>query len=156
MFIHPLSDVASKSIGEGTKIWQYSVIFTHAVIGANCNICAHTLIENDVLIGDNVTVKSGVFLWDGIEIHDNVFIGPCVTFSNDKYPRSKVRTDSFLKTIIMAGASVGANATILPGVTIGRNAMVGAGSVVTRSVPDYAVVIGNPARVVRYLERIND
>lgn len=156
MFIHPLSDVASQSIGAGTNVWQYSIIFPNAIVGKNCNICAHTLIENDVRIGDNVTVKSGVFIWDGIDVHDNVFIGPCVAFSNDKFPRSKRRPSSFSKTIIMMGASIGANATILPGVIIGKYAMVGAGSVVTKNVPDYAVVVGSPARIVRYLERDND
>lgn len=86
MFIHPLSDVQSQNIGDETRIWQFSVILNGAQIGSNCNICAHTLIENDVIIGNNVTIKSGVYLWDGLRIGDNVFIGPCVTFANDKYP----------------------------------------------------------------------
>lgn len=145
-FIHPLSDVKSEYIGQKTKVWQYAVIFKQARIGENCNICAHTLIENDVVIGNNVTVKSGVFIWDGIRIEDNVFIGPNVSFTNDKFPRSKVYPDRFLITTIKQGASIGANATILPGVTIGVNAMVGAGSVVTKDVPDNAIVIGNPAK----------
>ncbi len=151
MFIHPLSDVQSKNIGKGTRIWQYVVILEQAVIGANCNICAHTLIENDVLIGNNVTVKSGVYIWDGIVIEDNVFIGPCVAFANDKYPRSKQYPDTFAKTIVKKGASIGANATILPGVTLGENCMIGAGSVVTRDVPENAVVVGNPAKIIRYI-----
>ncbi len=151
MFIHPLSDVQSKNIGKGTRIWQYVVILEQAVIGANCNICAHTLIENDVLIGNNVTVKSGVYIWDGIVIEDNVFIGPCVAFANDKYPRSKQYPDTFAKTIVKKGASIGANATILPSVTLGENCMIGAGSVVTRDVPENAVVVGNPAKIIRYI-----
>lgn len=135
MFIHPLSDVQSKNIGQDTKIWQFCVVLEKAVIGKNCNICAHVLIENDVIIGDNVTVKSGVQLWDGIRIEDNVFIGPNVTFTNDLYPRSKKYPEKFLQTIVKKGASIGANATIIPGITIGENAMIAAGSIVTKDVP---------------------
>lgn len=152
MFIHPLSDVQSQSIGENTRIWQFSVILKNAQIGSNCNICAHTLIENDVIIGNNVTVKSGVYIWDGIRIEDNVFIGPCVTFANDKYPRSKQYPEQFPLTTIKKGASIGANATILPSITLGENCMIGAGSVVTKDVPENALVVGNPAKVVRYLK----
>ncbi|MBQ0329965.1 N-acetyltransferase [Providencia rettgeri] len=152
MFIHKLSDVQSKKIGENTRIWQFSVVLENAKLGANCNICAHTLIENDVLIGNNVTIKSGVYLWDGLRIEDDVFIGPCVAFANDKYPRSKQYPDCFSLTVIRKGASIGANATILPGITIGENAMIGAGSVVTKDVPANALVIGNPARITRYLK----
>ena len=134
MFIHPLSDVQSKNILQDTKIWQFCVVLEKAVIGKNCNICAHVLIENDVIIGDNVTIKSGVQLWDGIRIEDNVFIGPNVTFTNDLYPRSKKYPEKFLQTIVKKGASIGANATILPGITIGENAMIAAGSIVTKDV----------------------
>jgi len=150
--IHKLSDVASINIGENTNVWQYSVILKDAVIGNNCNICAHTLIENDVLVGNDVTIKSGVYLWDGIVIEDKVFIGPCVAFSNDKRPRSKQYPERFLKTIIKKNASIGANATILPGLTLGENCMVGAGAVVTRDVPDNAVVVGNPAKIIKYIK----
>lgn len=132
--IHPLSDVQSKNIGENTNIWQFCVVLPNAVIGDNCNICSHCFIENDVKIGNNVTVKCGVQLWDGLEIEDNVFIGPNVTFCNDKYPRSKQYPDKFLKTIIKTGASIGANATILPGLTIGANSMIAAGCVVSENV----------------------
>jgi acetyltransferase-like isoleucine patch superfamily enzyme len=149
-FIHPLADVKTSQIGDGTKIWQFCVIFEGAVIGSNCNICANVLIESDVVVGDKVTIKSGVQLWDGVRIEDNVFIGPNVTFTNDLFPRSKVYPEKFLQTIVKAGASVGANATILPGVTIAEGAMIGAGAVVTRSVPPNAIVIGNPARIVGY------
>ncbi len=148
-FLHPLADVQTKHIGAATRIWQYCVVFAGAKIGANCNICAQVLIENDVVIGDNVTIKSGVQLWDGVRIEDNVFIGPNVTFTNDLFPRSKVYPVQFLQTFVKAGASIGANATILPGLTIGENAMVGAGAVVTKDVPAGAVVIGNPAKIVR-------
>lgn len=152
MFIHPLSDVQSQNIGESTRVWQFSVILRNAQLGNNCNICAHTLIENDVVIGNNVTVKSGVYLWDGMRIEDNVFIGPCVTFANDKYPRSKQYPEQFPVTTIKKGASIGANATILPNITLGENCMIGAGSVVTKDVPENALVVGNPARIVRYLK----
>lgn len=147
--VHPLADVKSVDIGKGSRIWQFCVVFPGAKIGANCNICAQVLIENDVVIGNNVTIKSGVQLWDGLRVEDNVFIGPNVTFANDRFPRSKVYPEKFLQTTIKTGASIGANATILPGVVIGENAMVGAGSVVTRDVPSGAIVVGNPARVVR-------
>ncbi|QGU15946.1 N-acetyltransferase [Leclercia sp. 119287] len=149
MKIHALSDVKSKNIGSGTTVWQYAVIFENAVIGENCNICAHTLIENKVLIGNNVTIKSGVYLWDGITLEDNVFIGPCAAFTNDMYPRSKHYSAEYPKTLIKKGASVGANATILPGITIGYNSIVGAGSVVTKDIPDNVIVAGNPAKIIR-------
>lgn len=150
-FIHPLSDVMSTTIGQKTKVWQYSVILPKAVIGENCNICAHTLIENDVVIGDNVTVKSGVYVWDGITLKDNVFIGPCVTFTNDKKPRSKQYPNEFPKTVVEEGASIGANATLLPGITIGKNALIGAGAVVTKNVPENAIMVGNPAAIKGYV-----
>ncbi|MHB8951037.1 MAG: acyltransferase, partial [Rhodoferax sp.] len=147
-FIHPLSDVQSKAIGTGTRIWQFVVVLPNAKIGQDCNICSHCLIEGDVVIGDRVTVKSGVQLWDGLRVGDDVFIGPNASFANDRFPRSKKAPEKFLQTLIEAGASIGAGATMLPGVTIGRNAMVAAGAVVTRSVPPNAIVVGNPAKIV--------
>src|SRR5260370_28861394 len=102
-----------------------------AWIGIDCNNCDHTLIENDVHLGDRVTVKSGVQLWDGLVVEDDVFIGPNATFTNDPFPRSRHHQDEIPRTVIRRGASVGANATILPGVTIGERALIGAGSVVT-------------------------
>ena len=151
-FIHPLADVQSKNIGEDTKIWQFCVVLPNAIIGNNCNINAQVLIENDVIIGDKVTVKSGVQIWDGTRIENNVFIGPNATFTNDLLPRSKEYPESFSGITLKNGASIGANATILPGVTIGERAMVGAGAVVTKDVPDYAVVVGNPAKVIRTIK----
>lgn len=140
--IHELSDVQSKNIGEGTNIWQYCVVLEGAVIGSNCNICSHCFIENDVTIGNNVTVKCGVQLWDGVEIEDDVFIGPNVTFCNDRYPKSRNKNFKLEKVVVKKGASIGANATILPGVTIGENAMVGAGALVTKDVDRDCKVIG--------------
>lgn len=150
--IHPLSDVKSAEIGENTRIWQYVVIFENAQIGASCNICAHTLIESDVIIGNNVTVKSGVYIWDGTRIENNVFIGPNATLTNDRMPRSKKYPEKFYGITLKNGCSIGANATILPGITVGENAMVGAGTVVTKDVPANAVVVGNPAKIIRYLK----
>ena len=149
--LHSLADAQSPHIGLNTRIWQFTVVLPRAQIGADCNICSHCLIENDVIVGDRVTVKSGVQLWDGIRIEDDVFIGPNVTFTNDIFPRSKHYPEAFSATLIKAGASIGGGATLLPGITIGRHAMVGAGAVVTASVPDGAVVVGNPARIVRYI-----
>lgn len=117
--IHPLSDVKSVHIGKNTRVWQYSVIFENAIIGEDCNICAHTLIESDVIIGSRVTVKSGVFIWNGARIEDDVFIGPNVTFTNDSMPRSRVYPDAFEAIHICKGASIGANATLLPGIKVG-------------------------------------
>ena len=150
--IHPLSDVQSKNIGKDTHVWQYAVILAKAVIGDNCNINCHTFIENDVVIGNNVTVKSGVFLWDGIRVEDDVFIGPNVTFVNDKFPRSKQYPEEFQQTVIKKGASLGANATILGGITIGENAMIGAGAVVTKDVPANTVWVGNPAKQIKHIK----
>lgn len=143
--IHPLSDVQTNKIGENTFVWQFSVILSNAVIGSNCNINCNCFIENDVIIGDNVTVKSGVQLWDGIKVEDNVFIGPNATFTNDLVPRSKKYLKESVKTIIKRGVSIGANATIIAGIEIGEFALIGAGSVVTKTIPPYTVWYGNPA-----------
>ena len=144
--IHEKAICESKKIGTGTNLWAFSHVLPGAVIGEDCNICDHVFIENDVVIGNRVTVKSGVQLWDGLRVADDVFIGPNATFTNDKNPRSKQRPQSFLVTRVEIGASIGANATILPGVTIGRSAMVGAGAVVTKCVNDYALMVGVPAK----------
>ena len=146
--IHPTADVQSKNIGNGTSVWQFSIILPGAVIGRDCNINCHTFIENDVKIGNRVTLKSGVFIWDGIDIEDDVFIGPNATFVNDKYPRSKKYPLNFQRIKICKGASIGANATIMGGITIGELAMVGAGSVVTKNVEANTMVYGNPAKVI--------
>lgn len=149
-FVHERGLCESKKVGDGTRIWAFAHVLPGAVIGANCNICDHVFIENDVLMGDDVTIKSGVQLWDGVRLGDRVFVGPNASFTNDRFPRSKEYPQSFLTTTVEDGASIGANATILPGVTIGRQAMVGAGAVVTKSVPPNAVVVGNPAVIIGY------
>lgn len=148
VFIHKLADVQANTIGDGTRVWQNAVILKGARIGSNCNICAHTFIENDVIVGNNVTLKCGVYLWDGIRIEDDVFIGPNASFCNDLYPRSGVHDGrrKLLKTVVKRGASIGSGAVILPGITIGENAIVGAGSVVLQDVPDGQRVVGNPAK----------
>lgn len=148
--VHRLADVASCDIGPETRVWQFVVILAGARIGAQCNICAHVLIEGDVQIGDRVTVKSGVQIWDGLRIEDDVFIGPNVSFTNDPFPRSRVRP-AFAVTRIGPGASIGAGAVLLPGITIGAGAMIGAGAVVTKDVEPGSLVVGNPARHVRWL-----
>ena len=154
--IHSSADVQSDKIGENTSIWQCCVVLPGAVIGSNCNINCHVFIENDVEIGNNVTVKSGSQIWDGITLEDNVFIGPNVTFTNDLYPRSKVRQVPIIKTLIKQGASIGGNTTILAGKIIGRYAMVGAGSVVTKNIQDNELWVGNPAKHVGFVSEKGD
>jgi acetyltransferase-like isoleucine patch superfamily enzyme len=149
-FQHPQALVESKEIGAGTRIWAFTHILRQAKIGKDCNICDHVFIENDVKVGDRVTIKCGVQLWDGLIIEDDVFIGPNVTFANDLFPRSKHYPEKFLQTTVCKGASIGANATILPGLTIHCNAMIGAGAVVTKDVPPNAIVVGNPAKIIGY------
>lgn len=151
-FQHPQSIVESKTIGEGTRIWAFAHVLPRAVIGRDCNLCDGVFVENDVVIGDRVTIKCGVQIWDGVRLEDDVFIGPNATFTNDPMPRSKRYPEKFAATVVKKGASIGANATILPGLTIGAGAMIGAGSVVTGSVPAHAIVVGNPARIVRYAD----
>jgi acetyltransferase-like isoleucine patch superfamily enzyme len=151
--IHPLADVQSVEIGANTKIWQFCVVLNGAKIGENCNICMNVFVESDVQIGNNVTIKSGVQLWNGLRVEDDVFIGPNVTFTNDLVPRSKQYHDSFLKTELKRGASIGANSVIIAGHTIGEYALVGAGSVVTKDVPAYTVWYGNPAKQKGYITK---
>lgn len=151
IFVHPDGIVEPGArIGTGTRVWAFAHVLSQATIGADCNICDHVFIENDVVIGDRVTVKSGVQLWDGVRLEDEVFVGPNATFTNDLFPRSKHYGEP-VKTVVRTGASIGANATIIAGVVIGRSAMVGAGAVVTGNVPPNAIVVGNPARIVGYV-----
>ncbi|MBW3661961.1 MAG: WxcM-like domain-containing protein [Actinobacteria bacterium] len=148
--IHANAICESRHVGGGTRIWAFAHILPGARIGADCNICDHVFIENDVIVGDRVTVKSGVQLWDGVRIEDDVFIGPNATFTNDPFPRSRRHLDAHPVTTVERNASVGANATLLPGVTVGRGAMIGAGAVVVADVPPHAIVVGNPARIRGY------
>lgn len=150
VFVHEAGICESQRVGAGTRIWAFAHVLPGAQLGQDCNICDHVFVENDVVVGDRVTVKCGVQLWDGVRIGNDVFVGPNVTFTNDRFPRSKQYPDSFLPTIVEDCASIGANATILPGITVGRAAMVGAGAVVTKDVPPNAVVVGNPAAIVGY------
>jgi acetyltransferase-like isoleucine patch superfamily enzyme/dTDP-4-dehydrorhamnose 3,5-epimerase-like enzyme len=153
-FVHPLGVCETDEVGDGTRVWGFAHVLRGARIGADCNICAHTFIEGDVVVGDRVTVKPGVQLYDGIRIEDDVVIGPNATFTNDRFPRSRQKPAAFPATIVRRGASIGANATILPGLEIGEDAMVGAGAVVTRSVPRNAIVVGNPAQIVGYVDSV--
>jgi UDP-2-acetamido-3-amino-2,3-dideoxy-glucuronate N-acetyltransferase len=150
--IHPQALCESTEIGAGTRVWAFAHVLPGARIGRDCNICDGVFIENDVVVGDRVTVKCGVQLWDGVRLEDDVFVGPNATFSNDRFPRSRQRPPAFLPTIVRRGASIGANATLLPGIVIGAGAMVGAGAVVLRSVPANAIVVGNPARIAGYTQ----
>src|SRR3954470_17738230 len=152
VFVHPHALCESANVGENTRIWAFAHVLPGARIGVDCNICDHVFIENDVVIGDRVTIKCGVQLWDGLRVADDVFIGPNATFSNDKYPQSKRYQDKVLQTQIGRGASIGSGANVLPGLRIGARAMVGAGAVVTHDVPSRAVVSGNPARIVGYVD----
>ncbi len=151
-FVHPRALCESTAIGENTRVWAFAHVLPGARIGRDCNICDHVFIENDVVLGDRVTVKCGVQLWDGLRIADDVFIGPNATFSNDKYPQSKHHQTTVLETHVGRGASIGGGAAILPGLRIGARALVGAGSVVTHDVPTRAIVSGNPARIVGYVD----
>jgi acetyltransferase-like isoleucine patch superfamily enzyme/dTDP-4-dehydrorhamnose 3,5-epimerase-like enzyme len=152
-FVHGSALVETGAVvGEGTRVWAFAHILPGAVVGKDCNICDHVFIEGGVRVGDRVTIKPGVQLWVGVTLEDDVFVGPNATFTNDLFPRSKDYPAERPRTIVRRRASVGANATILAGTVIGSNAMVGAGAVVTREVPPNAIVAGNPARIVGYMD----
>jgi acetyltransferase-like isoleucine patch superfamily enzyme/dTDP-4-dehydrorhamnose 3,5-epimerase-like enzyme len=153
-FKHPHALVESDQIGDGSRIWAFAHVLPGARIGKDCNLCNGVFIENDVVVGDRVTVKCGVQLWDGVRLEDDVFVGPNATFTNDRFPRSRQHLAEYPRTMVGKGASIGANATILPGVTIGQRAMIGAGAVVTRDVPSNAIVVGNPARITGYVDSV--
>jgi acetyltransferase-like isoleucine patch superfamily enzyme/dTDP-4-dehydrorhamnose 3,5-epimerase-like enzyme len=152
-FKHEFALVESTMIGDGTRVWANAHILPRAIVGSACNICDGVFVENDVRIGDRVTLKCGVQIWDGIELEDDVFVGPNASFANDPFPRSGLHPETYARTLVRKGASIGANATLLPGITIGRHAFIAAGAVVTGDVPAYAVVKGNPARVSAWVDR---
>jgi UDP-2-acetamido-3-amino-2,3-dideoxy-glucuronate N-acetyltransferase len=151
-FQHQQALVESQAIGDGTRVWAFAHILPGARVGRDCNICDHVFIENDVVVGDRVTIKSGVQLWDGVRLEDDVFVGPNATFTNDPFPRSRNYQTSVPVTTVRRGASIGANATLLPGITIGAQAMIGAGAVVMHDVPANAIVYGNPAHIRGYVD----
>lgn len=151
-FVHKQGICETDVVGDDTTIWAFAHVLSGARLGRNVNVNDHVFIENDVIVGDRVTIKSGVQLWDGIELGNDVFVGPNVTFTNDRFPRSKQYPDTFPRTIVEEGASIGGGAVILPGIRIGQRAMIGAGSIVTRDVPPFAIVVGNPARITGYTD----
>jgi len=148
-FVHESSFVDEPcSIGEGTRIWHFSHIMNNSRIGKNCNIGQNVVVSPGCVIGDNVKIQNNVSVYTGVTLEDDVFCGPSMVFTNVINPRSHVeRKDEYQSTLVQKGTSIGANATIICGVTLGRYTFVGAGSVVTRDVPDYAVVYGSPARI---------
>lgn len=156
-FLHPQALVEDGArIGARTRVWAFAHVIAGASIGEDCNLCDHTFVEGGVVVGDRVTLKCGVYLWDGLEVEDDVFIGPSATFTNDARPRSRQPVDRYPITKVSRGASIGANATVLPGITLGRWCMVGAGAVVTRDVPDHALVVGSPARLHSWVCRCGE
>ena len=148
-FIHSTSEVQTTNIGKNICVWQFCVILANAKIGNNCKIGCNVFIENNVKIGNNVTIKNGVQIFDGVTIKDNVFIGANTVFCNDRYPKSNNKNFKLEKVVINENVSIGANVTVLPGVTIGKNVIIGAGSVVTKSVDDNCIVVGNPAKKIK-------
>jgi UDP-2-acetamido-3-amino-2,3-dideoxy-glucuronate N-acetyltransferase len=152
VFIHERGLCESEEVGPRTRVWAFAHVLAGARVGADCNICDGVFIEDGAIVGDRVTVKCGVQLWKGVRLEDDVFVGPNATFTNDPMPRSRQWLEEYPRTVVRTGASIGANATILPGLEIGRGAMIGAGAVVTRSVPPYAIVVGNPARIKGYVQ----
>jgi acetyltransferase-like isoleucine patch superfamily enzyme len=150
---HPTALIESPNVGAETRIWAYCHVLPGAVIGQECNIGDHCYIEGGVTIGDRAVIKNGVSIWRGVTLEDSVFVGPNVAFTNDRVPRAKAHRGEYDRTLVREGASLGANATLVAGVTVGRFALVGAGAVVTRDVPDFGLVLGNPARLRGYVCR---
>ena len=153
-YIHPTANVDKNcTIGIGTKIWINAQIRENAIIGSNCIISKDTYIDHGVKIGANSKIQNGVSVYSGVTIEDDVFVGPNATFTNDKIPRAFTPDWKIVPTIIKKGASIGANATIICGIKIGEYAMVAAGSVVTKDVEPYSLVLGNPATHISYINK---
>lgn len=149
-FVHPQAIVEATEIGAGTRIWAFTHVMPGARIGRDCNIGEQCFIESGAMVGDSVVIKNGVSVWEGVTLGDRVFVGPNAVFTNDMTPRAKVYRPA-LPTRVERGASIGANVTVRCGIEIGQWSMIGAGSVVTRSVPEFALVMGNPGRVRGYV-----
>lgn len=152
-FAHPQALVETGDVGPNTRIWAFAHVMAGVRVGANCNIGDHAFLETGAVLGDNVTVKNGVAIWDRVSIEDNVFLGPNCVLTNDRNPRAYLKKSGagLSPTLIRANATLGANCTVVCGVTIGRYAFIGAGAVVIRSVPDYALLVGNPARQIGWM-----
>jgi acetyltransferase-like isoleucine patch superfamily enzyme len=150
VFVHELALCESDDVGPRTRIWAFAHVLPGATIGADCNVCDHAFVEGGAVVGDSVTIKNNVLLWDRVTVEDEVFLGPNAVFTNDARPRASFKKgrEAWLPTLVRRGATIGANATVVCGATVGRWAFVGAGAVVTADVPDYALVVGNPARRV--------
>ena len=152
VFVHSTSEVSPQArIGKGTKIWRSSHVREDAEIGENCNIGEHVYIDFNVKIGNNVKIQNNVNVYHGVTVEDDVFLGPSMTFTNDMFPRAFNGAWEVFETFVKKGASIGANATIVCGVTIGEYAMIGAGAEVTKDVPPFALVVGNPAQKIGYV-----
>lgn len=152
-FAHPLALIDSDEIGDRTRVWAFAHVLKGARVGSDCNIGEHAFIEGGATLGNNVTVKNGVSVWTRVTVEDNCFLGPHCVFTNDMNPRAYIKKgpETLLPTLVKANSTIGANAVIVCGNTIGRFALVGAGSVVIRDVPEYATVVGNPARQVGWI-----
>lgn len=163
VFVHSTALVESNQIGEGTRIWAFSHVLKGAVIGRDCNIGDHNFIEGGAVLGNGITVKNANMIWEGVTIEDFVFVGPHVFFTNDLFPRSRFLPEAgaraakkenwLVRTRVAKGASLGAACVIVAGVTVGEYSLVGAGAVVTKNVPPYALVLGAPARVAGWMCR---
>lgn len=152
-YVHPNALVESDDIGKDTRIWAFVHVLKNSKIGEDCNICDGSFVESGVTIGNRVTIKNSISIWEGVTIEDDVFLGPNCVFTNDMYPRSKAHHSTYVKTLVKKGASIGANATIICGIELGKYCLIGAGSVVTKSIPDFALVTGNPARFKYWISK---